>query len=355
MYEDVTYEVILKRMLDKVKSQTPGIDTREGSIVYDALAPAAAELQNLYIQLDWMADQSFADSQNREYLVRRCAERGIIPSPASKAVLKGEFNQDVPVGARFSLGILNFAAVGKIGDGVYQMECESYGIQGNQNLGMMVPIEYIKGLTKAELTEVLIPGEDEEETEHLRKRYFASLNSQAYGGNIADYKEKVNSITGVGGVKVFPAWNGGGTVKLVMISSEYKTPSRELVAFVQETVDPLQNTGKGYGLAPIGHVVTVAGAGETKIDIATRLTYQTGWDYQRCEEAILEAVDRYLDELNRTWEDSQMTVVRVSRIESRLLDVEGIMDAADTVINGKSGNFQLPADSIAVRGEFSGA
>ena len=38
MSETITYEEILKRMLDRVPS---GLDKREGSVIYDALAPAA--------------------------------------------------------------------------------------------------------------------------------------------------------------------------------------------------------------------------------------------------------------------------------------------------------------------------
>ena len=49
MFEDMTYEVILKRMLDRVKNS---IDKREGSIIYDALAPAAVELSIMYDELD---------------------------------------------------------------------------------------------------------------------------------------------------------------------------------------------------------------------------------------------------------------------------------------------------------------
>ena len=41
MYEEVTYESILERMLEKVPDN---MDKREGSIIYDALAPAAVEL-----------------------------------------------------------------------------------------------------------------------------------------------------------------------------------------------------------------------------------------------------------------------------------------------------------------------
>ena len=53
MYEDTTYEIILERMLRNVKENSPELDTRQSSPVYTALAPAAEELQNAYIERGW--------------------------------------------------------------------------------------------------------------------------------------------------------------------------------------------------------------------------------------------------------------------------------------------------------------
>lgn len=50
MYEAQTYEVILARMLQKALSVNSNLDTREGSLVWLGNAPAAVELQNLYIR-----------------------------------------------------------------------------------------------------------------------------------------------------------------------------------------------------------------------------------------------------------------------------------------------------------------
>lgn len=86
MYENITYEVILNRMLDRVPDY---MDKREGSVIYDAMAPAAVEMQNLYIELDWALEQVFVGTADRDNLIRRCAEWGIIPYPATRAVLKG--------------------------------------------------------------------------------------------------------------------------------------------------------------------------------------------------------------------------------------------------------------------------
>ncbi len=342
MHSDMTYEVILNRMLDRV----PGsIDKREGSIIYNALAPAAAELAQMYIEINWILDQSFADTQSRRYLIRRTAERGIHPEPATKAVIKGEFNIDVPIGSRFSLDALNYRAVEKIAAGIFSMECEIEGEEGNQ-VGTPVPIEYIEGLAYARLTEILIPGEDEEDTESLRKRYFDSLDAQAFGGNIADYREKTNGLPGVGGVKVYPVWNGGGTVKLVMIDSTFGLPSSTLIDSVQTAIDPTPNQGLGLGLAPIGHRVTVEGVRGIPISISTNITYEDGYTWENIKADAEKSINQYFNELSKAWAASNTLVVRISQIEIRLLDIDGVLDISGTSINSAKQNLILGEHDI---------
>lgn len=350
MYEHITYESILQRMLGEVPKN---IDKREGSIIYDALAPAALEMQNMYIELDTILKESFADTQSREYLIRRAAERGIIPAQATYAILQGEFNIDVPVGARFSLGttILNYVALEKIAVGIYKMQCETTGEEGNQT-GILVPIDYIAGLEKAELTEILIPGEDPEDTEHLRNRYYSSLESRAFGGNIQDYKEKTNALPGVGGVKVYPVWNGGGTVKLVVIDSTYSIPSATLLAATQTAIDPETNQGIGIGFAPIGHKVTVEGVQETTVDIETDITYQDGWSWADIKPYVEETIDGYFKELAQSWADEDQLIVRISQIETKLLNLPGVIDIGDTKLNNQPQNLILDKNNIPKRGDL---
>jgi uncharacterized phage protein gp47/JayE len=351
MFENITYEMILGRMLDRVPNT---IDKREGSIIYDALAPAAVELQLMYIELDVLLNETFADTASRAYLIRRAAERGITPNAATRAVLKGTFNMNVAIGSRFSLEDLNYIVTEKITDNEFKLQCEKEGTDGNKLFGSMTAIEYIDGLAKAELVEVLVPGEDEESTEELRNRYFGSLNSQAFGGNITDYKEKINKLQGVGGVKVYPVWNGGGTVKLVVINSDYKKPSTDLVNSVQAEVDPIDNQGKGIGIAPIGHIVTVTGVTDQVINIATNITYQNDWDWEAVKDDVEGKLDDYFLELKKGWADNDNIIVRISQIETHLLDVSGIIDIANTSINGVEENLVVGADMIPVRGIING-
>ena len=206
----------------------------------------------------------------------------------------------------------------------------------------------------AELTEVLIPAEDDEDVESLRERYFKSMTSQAYGGNIADYREKTMSISGVGGVKVTPVWNGGGTVKLTIIDSTFNIPTDEVISVVQNTIDPVGHGGEGVGLAPIGHVVTVVGVRSKTVNIVTDITYQDGWNWDSAKSYILNAIDNYFNELNRAWDKNENLIVRISQLESKILSCEGVLDVSGTTLNGSASNLSLKADEIPARGTVNG-
>lgn len=399
MYENITYETILERMLSRIPDK---FDKREGSVIWDTHSPTAIELQILYIELETILKEAYGDSASREFLILRCKERGIYPYQATHAILKGIFTpSDIDVsGQRFNIGDINYVVMEKITDGEYQVQCEEAGIVGNQYFGSMIPIEYIKGLQKAELTEILIPGEDEEETEDLRKRYFNSFAESSFGGNRTDYLEKTNAIPGVGRTKVTRVWNAdispadmipkesveewyngiketlteevehwltsvflaakekklttGGTVLLTIINSEFGAASDTLVQTVQTIIDPEVNAGDGYGLAPIGHFVKVESAKEKEITVRSALTFKPGCGWSNLQGSIEAAVSGYLLELRKEWADSQSLIVRVSQIENRILSVPGVVDIQSTSINGEENNLILGKDEIPVLGGVGG-
>lgn len=118
MYEAQTYEVILARMLQKALSVNSNLDTREGSLVWLGNAPAAVELQNLYIALDTVLNETFADTASRPYLIQRAGERGLSPQPASPAILQMAITPTtlfLPMNTRFSIGELNYTLLVKVG------------------------------------------------------------------------------------------------------------------------------------------------------------------------------------------------------------------------------------------------
>lgn len=344
-----TYEEILYRMLDRIPES---YDKRESSVIYSALAPAAVELELMYIELDYYMREMYADTASREYLIKRAKERGLKPYAPTNAYFhmttKPE-ELEIPMGARFNLEEYNYVVTEKKAPGSYIVQCESEGAMVNSKFGDLVPIEYIKGLESAKLDRLVIPGEDEEDTEDFRKRYFSSFETRAYGGNRQDYIEKTNAIAGVGSTKVTPVWNGGGTVKLTILDSQFNKATPELVDKVQQIIDPTKD-GQGFGVAPIGHIVTVETATEKKITVTANYTFDGGYNIENRQSEIDKALTAYYLELRRKWANEKFTIVRIAQIETRLLSIDGIIDIQGTAINGETKNLQLAPNEIPAFG-----
>jgi Uncharacterized homolog of phage Mu protein gp47 len=349
MYENLTYEVLLERMLARVGTD---VDKSEGSLIFNALAPEAWELTQAYIAIEHVYDTTFADTAPREELIRRGKERGLEPDPATYAILKAVFNIDIEIGKRFSLDDLNYIVTEKIDTGIYKIQCETAGTAGNKKFGTLTPIEFIDGLENADITELLIPAKDEEETEAYRTKYFASFNSQAFGGNKADYIEKTESLQGVGRAKYYRATANRSFITIQIINSEYAVPSTELINLVQTTLDPTQNQGAGEGLAPIGHVVKVEGVVAQIINIASSFTLKAGYVWNDIANNVNTCLDNYFIELAKEWADLNNIIIRISQIEAKLLSVVGIEDIANTSINGSQTNLTLDSNAIPVRGNI---
>lgn len=361
MFENMTYENILESMLKNIPSD---IDKREGSVIFDALSPAALELANAYIYLDIILNNAFADTAEREYLILRAKERGLAPYEATRAVLKLEVtytgtSENVKPGDRFSLDGMTYVVTEQMinetdsvittypfgeddpqdsdpGNTIYgqwRVECETPGKEGNTRFGDVLPLQSISELASAKITELLIPGEDTEGTEEFRERYFEAVNNEAFGGNRADYRQKVKSIEGVGQVKIYRTPKGGGTVRVVITDSENKKPSTELVNQVKEILDPEEYEGLGYGEAPVGHAVEVEGVSSVDVDVSVK--WQTESNVTVDEGLIIEAIENYFDEVNSKWDSRDHITIYAAQIIARILDIEGIVDVTSIFINGQ--------------------
>ncbi len=399
MYENMTDDFLRERMLSRVSDK---LDKRPSALIYDTHEATANELAILYTELEYLVKNAFGDTASREFLILLARDRGLAPETATKAVLKGEFTPshiDV-TGKRFNIGEVNYVVSKQILPGQYQVQCETEGTIGNLRLGAMMPIDYIDGLQTAQLTEVLIPGEDEEDTEAFRQRYFDSFRERAFAGNQAAYIEAVKKISGVGDLKVTRVWNGdirpaelipsaavaawynsvigdlepeaaswlsavftaaaekkltvGGTVLITVVNSQdFGEASDVLLEKIQTELDPDIYAGEGSGLAPIGHVVRVKSAEPVQVYVRTTVTFDNGYNWTNTRAAIQEAVGFYLSELRKAWADSHTMVVRISQVETRILGVKGVLDVAATEINGSADNLVLTRYQIPVLGGVS--
>lgn len=369
MFENYTYEELLANMLSEVPTT---VDKREGSIIFDTLSPAALELAKAYMGMDSVLNNAFAETAIREYLIRIAKERGLEPESATNAILKGEFNfisndgeyigEVVSEGNRFNLDKINYIVTSQLTNesdsvmaitdsngntitvgrkepipGAWMLRCETSGIAGNMHFGTLSPIETISGLTKAELTDLLIPGEDEEDTEVFRQRYFDSINSEAFGGNRANYIKWVKEMDGVGQVKIKRTPNGGGTVGVIITDSEGNPASAELRNEVKEILDPEEYTGQGEGLAPIGHKVMVSTVSVRSIDVYFyNAELEAGVSTADIQNEIDQILKSYADEINAKWEERATIKVFATQVLARCLGIAGIINIERADLDGDS-------------------
>jgi len=322
------------------------VDKQEGSIIYDAISLMAPELAQAYISLDRILELTFARTSEGEFLEYRTEESGVKRERAIKAVRKGVFNIDIPIGSRFQGGEVIYSAIERLDVGVYKMEAETAGEIGNKYFGNLLPLDNIDGLTSAILSDVLVEGVDEETDEQLYDRYSEEINTIKYGGNVSQYKEWINEIPGVGRVKVFPLWQGRGTVKATILDVNNQVPSQELIDLVQNTLDPYQD-GKGNGLVPIGHVFTAVGGIAKVVNINLEVVFNDGYGPVDIQEEVEQIINQYFSEINFL-ESTIRHAIIISRVVTALK--QQVKDVLNLELNGVGGNLILGEEEVATLG-----
>lgn len=364
--DEQDYEYILARYLGNVRDD---VDKREGSIIWDSGAPCCIEIAIAYMYLQSMILNAFAASAQSPFLELRCEEQGITRDPATYAKRLGVFTNgqggpySLVMGTEFSTisetNLVNFRVIevytenGITVPGSYILQCTEAGTIGNEYFGEIVPVLNLTGLATATLTDILVPGESEQDIEELRAEYFETVNQKPFGGNITEYRQFVEAIDGVGGTQIYPVWDGGGTVKISFIDSSFNAPSSTLIQEVQKAVDPHYNdeyAGMGLGTAPIGHVVTVVGATEFKVDIVASIELEQGYTLQQIQPSIKDSIEEYFLNLRKNWKkaddlNNYSVEIIIARVRSAILNTIGVKNITDCTLNGDTVDIVLTEDS----------
>lgn len=355
IYEDLTYEVILERMIERVSESYPELDTREGSIIYNALAPAALELAIMYTELDNAILESFVDTASREYILEHCKQMGmdITQFDETYGVHKGLFDVEVPIGTRWNCDLYNYEVSEYIGMEddyhAYKLFCETAGSSPNTLKGELVAIEEVPdGLNYAELTECLVEGLNETSDEDIKSAYYSFVNATRTDGSISQYQQWCEEFDGengrIGNYKIFPLWNGANTVKVSILSSSNRKASDELIAEFQQELDP-NITGMGDGKAPIGAFVTVSTATEVPISISANITMRSGYT----DTTLIDtAISKYLADISYA-----KNMVSYMALGAEILKVECVEGIANLRINGSTSDISLGADEIPIVGTLN--
>lgn len=364
-FSSETYRSILDRMLSRVPDS---YDKRDTSPIPTALGPAAYVAEAVFLALDYEQKQAFIRTASGSSLDELAVVARTSRYQASAAVRLGVFNAPVPLGSRFSTlageGSINFAVTAVLDDTHCQLTAETPGLVGNDYTGPILPITTIPGLTSAQLTDILVPGDDREDDETFRARLIEALDSHAFGGNIADYLERIGAMDGVGAVQVWPTWQGGGTVKCSILGADLAPAPDELLTRVQNAVDPPPNQGLGLGTAPIGAKVTIATAQTVAVSVSATVLLEPGYSLGQVQQPAEDALSSYLLEVRRHWADNVSTTgvdyradVYLAQIIAALVQTPGILNVNAVQLNADSADLKLPQTSalqqVPVLGEVT--
>nr|WP_231609105.1 baseplate J/gp47 family protein [Enterococcus gallinarum] len=306
------------------------------------------------MQLKNILLETFVGTASGEYLDYRAEETGLQRIQATKAIARARLIRDdgspfsVAIGSRFSsMGddpVLYTVIASEKEAGIYQLQAETAGDSGNKYIGVLLPLDNFNGLAEAVLTDIIIPARDIETDDELRKRMVDAKEIVTFGGNITDYYHLASEIQGVGAVQVYPVWDGGGTVRLVILNDTYTAASETLVERVQQLIDP-SSDHQGIGYAPIGHKVTVAAPTPQRIDVEFELTLNLGISYTQVAGNINQVIEDYFDKVRRAWDlrtDSgyECWIFR-SQITAAILSVLGVANVQSLKLNGMEADMQL--------------
>ena len=352
--EAQNFDYWLNLMLDNVPND---IDKREGSIIYDAVAPAAMVNAQQSLSLANIIRETYIKTAQGEFLDYRAVEHGTSRYAATNAEVKARFNDDdgnpvnVEVGDRFASiaeSPIFYTVVKANNDGTAEMQAEESGTSANSYIGQVLPVTPNDNLAWAEITEVTIPARDEETDDHLRTRLLNSNSWVAYGGNVADYLDMTSKIHDVGATQVYPVWDGAGTVKLVILNNDLMPASSDLVKKVKNIIDPEDNEAQGVGLAPIDHRVTVVAPAVLKVDVSIQLKLTDQANKAAVEKGIKDMLNKLFSELRKDWDTINTTAGRGyslsiyrSRILSKIMLIDGVADSHLPRLNGEDKDIHL--------------
>jgi len=349
MYEYKTPEVIHESMLAELDDS---IDKREGSVAHDLLYPSAIETSLAYVELDAVLMLGFAETTEGYWLDLRAGEFGVTRKPAAKSqgsvILTGPADTLVPVDTLVMTDDeepVYFLTKDEViltgGTATVVAEAQIGGADGNISAGRITTLAPgdLYGVVTATNSLAFSGGADEETDEELLGRLKDRVQKPATSGNANHYLQWAKEVVGVSDAKVYPLWNGPGTVKVVLLSADRKAPTQSVVDAATTYIESVR---------PFGATVTVAGALETAINVNATLTLQSGGDLFAIKAEFEQALTDYLEELAFT-----DAVIRYSQIANLLLDIPNVLDYSGLTVNGGTGNLVVSDGKVAVKGTVS--
>ncbi len=259
----------LPDLVGRISADIRGRLSLAGPLVRRAMADVVAvvwagAVHMLHGHIQWLGNQLFADTSEREYLLRQAAMYGITPTPATfatgNATATGVDASVIPEdtilqGPDVTYRVTSDATIAA-GVATLALEAVTAGSAGNVAAGVTLAFESpITGVDASVTVAVggLANGFDQETTEGTRDRLILRLREPPAGGADQDYEAWALAVAGITRAWVYPHELGLGTVVVRFVLDEEPDifPAPATVAAVQAKLDEERPiTAEVYALAP---------------------------------------------------------------------------------------------------------
>jgi len=371
LFKEYTAEELIEQV---IKDAPDDIDTRQGSVFFDAISGSLNRLAQLFIDANIISEQSSvqtATGENLDILAAnlymsklkreeaQTAQYNINLTPAVGIPFE---EVDIEDGDRFIVDGLYFV-LRQNEDESFYIEAETPGANSNNiPIGTAaLPVETIDDLASATIGNIIRSGIDEEDDDAFRLRIQEMLSAPAENANAQQYKTWCENIKGVGTATIFPLFAGPNTVKAVLTDSNNHPCTTEIVKAVQDFIDPItRNTkvtvdgkeiivgdGIGEGIAPIGaHFLAVTAINNDISITISNPVFAEGISKEEVLSVIRKNIEKYFSELTKSYDAKKNITVKIIQVSSIIASSNGVEDFENILINGKSLNYIVPAGEI---------
>lgn len=339
--QEKTQEEFLQSMLSNLSNTE---DKTPNSFSYDILSAAAIvfeDFQRVILELFKKFDVMNLEDEELDARVLQIA--GIKRKQATQSVgevtITGLPKTVIPKETVFLAGSLEFRIDRDyiIPDtGNITVKVKSVGYGGDANVlpnAIDKSNPQIIGVDNISNAKEINNGYDQETDDDLRERYLEKLLHPPKAGNPAHYKLWATEVDGIWNAKVFRTWQGGGTVKVVVIGLNRKAVGPDLIEKVKKHI--LEEAPIRYENLTVESATTK----KVKVDVKIKLTQNA--NLIEVKEEIKDRIEKYFYSIS-----FKENIVSYAKVGAEILKVPGVADYDDLKLNGSLGNVELKETEV---------
>lgn len=328
--DEYTPEAVTERM--RAALQNPA-SKYEGSFAMDTLQAVAQEISRAVVMriVDYI-DLTMLDTAVDEFLDRRGEDYGLKRNPATPAVgyvlFKGAEGTIIPKGLTVLSDTNTYttdyeAVIPSSGTLSVKVTCTVAGTAGNILAGAITGIRSTESIDGVTVTneEAFEGGTEAETDESYRSRIYEKIQMPIASGNANSYVYWAKQVSGVGNARCIPLWNGAGTVKVVILSSDGTAPDDTIIENVAKYIETQR---------PIGAQVTVSKAEEKAVKIEGTIKLTGGYRLTDVQNEVSRIIREYLTGIAYEEESKVLSYFKISDL---IFNVDGVADVLDYTIN----------------------